>query len=270
MIASPEPPHKTPIRHQGNLAEVCSEQRLPLMDIRAPHEWPSTPEQALVFQHACKTQVSLTGNNRQPKLIAAVDTAYGYNGEHIYASAIVMDFASLTEVEKRSAGGPVTFPYIPGLFYFREGPAMVEALSMLEHNPDLIIVHGHGVAHPRKCGSASHIGLTFDMPTIGCARRLLAGTHAPIAAERGAFQPIHIDGEEVGLAYRSKDNVKPIFVSPGHRCDLAFARDVILGSLRGFRLPEPQRVAHLYANKYRRIREKRRAADPSDRNERST
>lgn len=239
------------------------------MEIRAPHDWPSAPEQALAFQHACMSQVSLTGNNRPPKLIAAVDTAYGYKGERIYASAIVMKFDSLTEVEKRSAGGPVSFPYIPGLFYFREGPVMIKALSMLRHDPDLIIVHGHGVAHPRKCGSASHIGLTFDKTTIGCARRLLAGNHSPVAAEHGSSQPIHIGREEVGLAYRSKDNVKPIFISPGHRCDLDFAREVIVGSLRGFRLPEPQRVAHLYANKYRRICEKSRGANPSGSNERS-
>jgi deoxyribonuclease V len=239
------------------------------MEIKAPHDWPSTPEQALTFQRACVARVALTGNNRPPRLIAAVDTAYGLNGRHVYASAIVMDFATLTEVEKTSAGRPVTFPYIPGLFYFREGPAMVDALSMLEHDADVIIVHGHGVAHPRMCGSASHIGLTFDKPAIGCARRLLAGAHVPVAAERGASQPIRIGRDEVGIAYRSKDNVKPIFISPGHRCDLPFALDVIVHSLRGFRLPEPQRVAHLYANKYRRYREKYRAADPPGANERS-
>jgi deoxyribonuclease V len=200
--------------------------------------------------------VTLRGNLSEPKLIGAVDTAYGYGGEKLYASAVVMTFPDLEEVARMSQFCEVTFPYIPGLFYFREGPAIVDALAGLSVDPDVIIVHGHGIAHERSCGLATHVGLEFDIPTIGCSRRLLTGTHRPLGDAKGSSQPIIYRRKEVGKAIRSKEKVKPLYISPGNGCDLNYCVDIVTRCLRGYRLPEPLRLAHLLANKFKRYKEK--------------
>lgn len=227
------------------------------------HEWPDTRQRAIDIQRDVASRVVLHGNTDEPRLIAAVDTAYGFGGEHLYASAVVLSFPQLEEVERAYHFGKVTFPYFPGLFYFREGPIMVEALARLKSEPDLIIVHGHGTAHPQRCGIACHIGVNFNKPTVGCARRLLVGTHRPVPDLKGGQQPILHKGKEIGIAYRTKDKVKPLFISPGHMCDLNFSRDMIVRCLRGFRLPEPLRLAHLLANKYKRKMEKGSPVKPA-------
>lgn len=217
-----------------------------------PEKWPTSREEALADQKMMARAVRLMGNLNRINLIAAVDTAYGTNAETVYAAAVVLSFPDLAEVARTYHCEPVRFPYVPGLFYYREGPAMLGALAKLDCEPDVIIVHGHGVAHPRKCGMACQVGLAVDRPTVGCARKLLTGRHRPVAPAKGSYQPIIVNSREAGLAYRTKENVKPVFVSPGHQCDLEHARDIIVKNLRGFRLPEPLRLAHLFANKYRR------------------
>ncbi|MBN1212048.1 MAG: endonuclease V [candidate division Zixibacteria bacterium] len=226
------------------------------MELKSEHGWPTTKSEAIGFQKERAGQVDLQGNNNEPALIAAVDTAYGFGGEKLYASVVVVTFPKLQEVERVYHFDTVNFPYHPGLFYFREGPVILEALTRLVNRPDILIVHGHGTAHPKRIGMACHIGLDFDLPTIGCVRKLLAGTHRPVGEAKGSSQLIVLFGKEVGLAYRSKDKVKPIFISPGYKCDLPFARDIIVKCLRGYRLPEPLRMAHLFANKYKRHIEK--------------
>lgn len=228
------------------------------MEYKQLHEWPTTKPDAIAIQNEMADKVELHGNFIDVRLIAAVDTAYGKNGEILCASAVVTTFPEIEEVEQSFHYGPAVFPYIPGLFYFREGPIIVNALEKIKSDPDVIIVHGHGIAHPRRCGMACHIGIAFDKPAIGCARKLLTGYHRPIAPAKGSFQPITSRSKEVGVAYRSKDNVKPIFVSPGHKCDMAQAREIVVKNLRGFRLPEPLRLAHLMANKYKRHVERNR------------
>ncbi|MFZ5981071.1 MAG: endonuclease V, partial [Candidatus Zixiibacteriota bacterium] len=173
-----------------------------------------------------------------------------------YAAVVVVDFPKLQEVERAYYFDKVEFPYHPGLFYYREGPVVSKALEQIKSRVDLMIVHGHGIAHPKRIGMASHLGLDFDIPTVGCARKNLTGTYRPVGDNKGCSQPIYIQGKEVGLAYRSKDKVKPIFISPGYKCDLTYAREIIVRCLRGYRLPEPLRLAHLLANKYKRHIEK--------------
>ena len=216
------------------------------------HDWPRSRAEAYAFQDQRREQVICAGNTREPSLIAAVEAAYGHGGETAYAAAVVFSFPELEEVDRSLAYSPARFEYIPGLFYYREGPVLVKALEGLQAKPDLVIVSGHGIAHPRRCGIASHLGLDFDTTTIGCARRLLCGTHRPLDESKGSLQSIRHREAEVGVAYRSKDGVKPIFISPGHRCDLSFARDIVVRCLRGYRLPEPLRAAHLRANKHKR------------------
>lgn len=227
------------------------------------HDWPADRAQALEIQQQLAPRVVSSRSPEPPGLIAACETSYGVEGRFLYAAAVVMTFPDLEEIERSYFVAPVQFAYFPGLLYFREGPAITGALVKLTTNPDLLILNGHGIAHPRRCGMASLLGVTFDIVTIGCARQLLAGHHYPVGESRGSYQPIRLSGQEVGCAYRSKDKVKPLFISPGHRCDLAYAREMIVKCLRGFRLPEPLRVAHLLANKARQ-RAERDQGRPSD------
>ncbi|MEE8576674.1 MAG: endonuclease V [candidate division Zixibacteria bacterium] len=226
------------------------------------HDWPVTKQEAYDIQHDLAPKIIQHSNLNEPAVIAAVDTAYGFGGEKVYASAVLMSFPELEPLGRAAHWIEVDFPYIPGMFYFREGEVMIMALAKLEMEADLIIVHGHGTAHPRGCGIAGMIGLEFDRPSIGCARRLLIGTHRPVEEERGNSQPIQLRGREVGVALRTKDGVKPLFVSPGHLCDQEHSTDIIKRCLRGYRLPEPLRMAHALANRFKRMREQDRKKRP--------
>jgi deoxyribonuclease V len=227
--------------------------------------WPTSVSEAHEMQKDMAAAVDLFGNLKDIRLVVAVDTAYGKNAEVVYAVAVVVSYPDIVEVERSFQYDPVSFPYVPGLFFYREGPTILKALAKLETKPGVIIVHGHGIAHPRCCGMASQIGMVLNKPTIGCARKLLAGTHRPVGSVKGSCQPIMLRSKEVGVAYRSKENVKPIFISPGHQCTLEQARELVVTNLRGFRLPEPLRLAHLFANKLRRrIENQRNQSDVSN------
>jgi deoxyribonuclease V len=232
-----------------------------LLEYRKLHDWPTTKAEAHAIQEEMAGWVELHTIIETPELIAAVDTAYGSNNETLFASAVVTTFPEIEVVERTNHYGPLNFPYIPGLFYFREGPIIIEALAKVSSNPDLVIVHGHGLAHPKRCGMACSIGIAFDKPTIGCARKLLTGYHRPVGEAKGSYQPITIGSKKVGFAYRSRDNVKPIFISPAYKCDPDQAKEIIVQNLRGYRLPEPLRLAHLFANKFRRQIEKKRTRE---------
>ena len=147
---------------------------------------------------------------------------------------------------------PLTMPYVPGLLSFRELPLVLTAWDRLRQKPDLVLVDGHGIAHPRGLGIASHLGLAIDRPTIGCAKSILVGRHEPLAPARGSMAPLVHHGETVGYAVRTKDKVNPVFVSCGHRVSQETAVRWVLECARGYRLPEPTRQAHLASNQLRR------------------
>jgi deoxyribonuclease V len=222
------------------------------MNYTLPFPWPTTRDEAFSILHEMAPHVVISVNAPEPKLIAAVETDYGHTGDTLYGAAVALTFPEFQVIERSVCFEELTFPYHPTLVFFREGQTSINALAKLRSDPDLLMVSGHGLAHPLFCGTASHIGMLFDKPTIGCARRLLAGQHRELAKTKGSSQPIMIGNREVGVAYRSKDGVKPIFISPAHRCDLGFARRITVQCLREFRLPEPLRMAHLDVNSYRR------------------
>lgn len=226
------------------------------MEIKYRHAWPSTKHDAIALQKEFIPRIALNSNSGEPSLIAAVDSAYGYGGEYLYAAAVVLSFPNLQEVERVYHSERVSFQYYPGLFYFREGPTIVGALAKLKSDPDFLMIHGHGIAHPQYCGIACHVGVAFNKPSLGCARRILAGTHHAVNDSKGSYQILRLRGKPVGFAYRTKDRVKPLFISPGHQCDMDQSRELVVKCLRGFRLPEPLRLAHLFANKYKRKAEK--------------
>ncbi len=222
------------------------------MDSNSIHPWPTNRDEAYAILQETARQVSIDANTPEPSLIAGVETDYGQSGDILYGAAVVVSFPEFQVVERALYFHKLTFPYYPNLVFFREGPAMVGALAKLKTRPDLLMISGHGLAHPQGCGPAGHLGVMFNIPAIGCARRLLAGQFREPDNAKGSAEAIVLGGRAVGVAYRSKDGVKPIFISPAHLCDLAFARRITVQCLRDYRLPEPLRIAHLEANKYRR------------------
>lgn len=177
-----------------------------------------------------------------PRTATGLDVAYATGSDTVAAAAVTVDLATGAEVECATATGVATFPYVPGLFAFRELPILLEALARLTRQPELLIADGHGLAHPRRFGLACHLGVVTGMPAIGVAKTPL-GTFEQPGAVRGSTSPLMLDGEQVGVALRTRDGVKPVFVSVGHRIDLASAGALVLALANTFRLPEPTRRA---------------------------
>lgn len=160
---------------------------------------------------------------------------------------VVVKYPELTVEEIQIAEEGLALPYIPGLLSFREAPVMLAACEKLSCTPDLIMVDGQGIAHPRRLGLASHLGLLWDRPTLGCAKSRLCGEHSPVGPEQGEFCELIDNGEKIGAVVRTRANVKPIYVSIGHKIGLEAGIRWVLSLCRGFRLPEPTRLAHLAA-----------------------
>jgi deoxyribonuclease V len=169
----------------------------------------------------------------------------------MYAAVVVLKLPDLEEVARGTAIGRVRFPYIPGLFSFRESPLLLKAWSRLSSPPDCLMVDGHGIAHPRQFGIACHLGLWLGIPTIGCAKTIYVGHFRQPGPRTGSTSPI-LEGEKtLGAALRSKENTKPVFVSTGHLISLEAALRVTLACLKGCRIPETLRQAHLTVNALR-------------------
>ena len=159
------------------------------------------------------------------------------------AAVVLLSYPELEIVERHVYEEPVRMPYIPGLLSFREIPCILGAFAQLKQQPDLVMVDGQGIAHPRRLGIASHLGLWLDLPTIGCAKSILIGHHAPLGEEVGDWVPLHADGETIGAVVRTRAHVKPMIVSPGHRISLETSLRYVLACSKGYRLPEPTRQA---------------------------
>jgi len=215
------------------------------------HEWPKSPNDAVRIQQELKSEINLTCGFENISLITSVDTAYNNVNNRIYAAAVTMTYPDLTDVERAVAEMEAEFPYIPALLTFREGPIILKTLSRLQKKPDLIIYAAHGIAHPRFIGMASHLGLLTDIPSIGCARKILTGRYKYPSRTRGSRSVLSVAGKEVGYVYRTKDDVKPMIISPGHKCSLEKALEIIERCLTTYRMPEPLRLAHLFAGKFK-------------------
>jgi deoxyribonuclease V len=212
--------------------------------------WPDNIEEAKAIQAALKDRVRIVSLRKKPKLIAGVDAAF--SGDKVIAVASLYQYPDLINLEDAFTILVCKFPYIPGFLSFREGPATIEALHGLKVIPDVILVDGQGIAHPKKLGIASHIGALLDMPTIGCAKSRLVGEYREPKARKGSRSALKYNGEVVGSVLRTRDNVKPLFVSPGHRVDLEDAVQLVLGCTRQFRIPEPLRRADFLSKKLKK------------------
>ncbi len=217
------------------------------MKVESLHSWQVSTAQALEIQQKLAAQVSKSSKVTAPRFIAGVDISAGKGEGMATAAVVVLNYPELRLVETKVAQGKLDFPYIPGLLSFRESPLTLAACQKLTIIPDLILVDGQGIAHPRRLGLASHLGLFLNTPTIGCAKSLLCGDYEAPGAEPGSYAEIVDRGETIGVALRTKLGVKPIFVSIGHKVDLQTAIYWVMKCCRGYRLPEPTRLAHLAA-----------------------
>ena len=208
------------------------------------HSWELTPKEAIALQKELREAVSL--QDRLPtevRTLGGLDLGFENGGETTRAATVVLDASTLKVLDYAIIRQPTVWPYIPGLLSFREIPAGLVALSKLKVTPELLLCDGQGIAHPRRLGIASHLGLLLDMPTIGVAKSLYVGKHGEVPEKKGSHVPLIDKGETVGVALRSRDRVKPIFVSPGHHICLESAIHWVLRALTKYRLPETTRQA---------------------------
>lgn len=217
------------------------------MKLESPPEWPVGREAALELQRRLAGQVLRQGDAAGGRYIAGVDISVRRFPEIAASAVVVLEYPGLRPVEIKVALGKPGFPYIPGLLSFREAPLMLEACRQLEITPDLIMVDGQGIAHPRRLGLASHLGLLLDLPAIGCAKSRLCGTHLAPADWPGSATALLEGSEIIGKVLRTRRGVRPLYVSIGHRISLDPAVRMVLDCCRGYRLPEPVRLAHLAA-----------------------
>jgi len=209
------------------------------------HDWELTPKQAIALQRRLAGLVRVEPLKHEIQTVAGVDCALVDGGKRIAAAAVLCDAESMDVIAQGSAIQPCRFPYVPGLLSFREAPVVIEALRRLDQRPDLLMCDGQGLAHPRGLGLACHVGLWLDLPTIGVAKSRLCGEHREVGPKRGSKVQLKYDGKVVGAVVRTRDNVKPLYISVGHRITLGQAVSWTLKSARGLRLPEPTRPAHL-------------------------
>ena len=226
------------------------------MDDDLHHSWDLAPEEARALQNRLRSLVRLEDDFGRVRLVGGTDVGFEDGGATTRAAVVVLSFPELTLIEHAISRRATTFPYVPGLLSFREAPAVLDAFEKLRTRPDVVICDGQGIAHPRRLGIASHLGLWLGLPTVGCAKSLLCGRYDEPGPARGDRSALVDRGEVIGMAVRSRARVKPLFVSPGHLCDHEGAVALVLAATNKYRLPLPSRMAHQFVN------EMRRQADP--------
>jgi deoxyribonuclease V len=239
------------------------------------HSWEVTPAEAIALQKRLRDQVRLQPLPDNIKRVAGADISFNKYSDVVYAGIVVLNLPELTVETTSGVVTKTNFPYVPGLLSFREVPALLEAWEKLTLRPDVLMLDGQGIAHPRRLGIASHIGLLLNIPTIGCAKSLLVGKYNEPDEQAGSYSPLTDKGETIGAALRTKNRVNPVYISPGHLADLPGALALTMRCVKGYapnppsttlfneplqtssskskyRIPEPTRLAHLFVNALRR------------------
>ena len=223
------------------------------MQYRDLHPWHVSVTEAQHIQQRLRHHIQVGTYVRDIHYIAGADIAVAPATSTVYAGVIVLDYTTLNVVERKGIVSTTDFPYIPGLLSFREAPALLQVFAQLDITPDVIVFDGQGIAHPRGLGIASHMGLLLDIPAIGCAKSRLTGRYEEPPPTRGAHTPLYgRNGQVLGAVLRTKDRTKPVFVSVGHKIELLQALDILLHCHRGYRIPEPTRLADQYVGIMRR------------------
>ncbi|HOX36350.1 MAG TPA: deoxyribonuclease V [Candidatus Brocadiia bacterium] len=223
------------------------------MEVHDLHAWELTPAEAIKLQNRLR-KLTLEKSFCKPEdwsLVAGCDVSYARHDDRFFAGVIVLRLSDFQVVDSATAVVKSPFPYVPGLLSFREAPALLDAFKALKTKPDVVIADGQGLAHPRRFGLACHLGLFLDMPVLGCAKSRLIGEYVEPGPRKGERTALIQEGERIGTVLRTRDRVKPVFVSVGHMTSLQTSEDVVMRCLRGYRLPEPTRQAHILVNKRR-------------------
>lgn len=219
------------------------------MQVYYQHDWDVNTLEARKLQEELAGRIVRSGNPGNIRLVAGIDVSVNRFSRRGTAAVVVLRHPELTVVETVVIGGEIRFPYVPGLLTFREAPLILAACEELTASPDLILVDGQGIAHPRRMGLAAHLGLFLERPTIGVAKSRLCGDYMMPDEVRGSVMELTDDGEVIGMVVRTKNGVKPLFISTGHKIGLDDAVAWTLACCRGFRLPEPTRQAHMAAKR---------------------
>jgi deoxyribonuclease V len=213
------------------------------------HSWDVNVKEAIQIQETLKDRLILKGTFSEVRTIGGGDVAYSKEEDRLFGAIAVLSFPDLEILDMATAVGKIPFPYIPTLLSFREGPILIKSFERLKTKPEVMIYDGQGIAHPRGIGLASHMGLWLDLPSIGCAKTPLLDEFISPGPSKGSYEWIRREGKKAGAVLRTREGVKPVFVSPGHRIDLLTSIRLILESCRGFRFPEPLRKAHQVSRK---------------------
>ncbi len=209
------------------------------------HRWDLDPQEAIQLQRELATKVIREGHPEAVKIIAGIDISANDRTGLARAAIVALEYPSMQVLERVRHEEALRFPYIPGLLSFREAPSILAGFQKLRHTPDLLMVDGQGIAHPRRLGIASHLGVLLDLPSIGCAKSILTGhLKGELGPEVGAQVPLLANGEVIGIGLRTKVRANPLIISTGHRIRLETAVEYVLKCGRGYRLPEPTRQAH--------------------------
>lgn len=210
------------------------------------------PASAKKLQQELRAKISLEKLNRSPKLVAGADISFNRGSDQMHAAIIVLELSTLQPVARSLISDRTGFPYIPGLLAFREIPVLLKAWQQLKLKPDVLILDGHGIAHPRCLGIATHFGIEINQPTIGCAKNILVGTHDKLPSKKGSYVDLMDADEKIGIVLRSRTNVNPIYISPGHKLSFEDTYSIVMQALTKYKLPRTTRLAHQWANKLRK------------------
>lgn len=216
------------------------------------HPWDVSPQEAIAIQQTLRSRIQLAPIDRPIRYVAGADISFNRGSDVFYAGFVVFRYPDMKLCGHSLAITKATFPYVPGLLSFRELPALLECWRQMPLQPDVILLDGHGIAHPRRMGIASHFSLWVDRPTVGCAKKLLVGMHGTLGQEAGSQTIIYDRHETIGVALRTRDRIKPMYISPGNLLTLDDALHITQHCVRRHRMPEPTRLAHLLVNQLRR------------------
>lgn len=207
--------------------------------------------EATDIQNQLRHSVSLITNTGPITTIAGGDISHNKNSDTVYAGIVILSYPQMQLLSYSLVTAKTIFPYVPGYLGFREVPALLEAWKLLPHKPDVMILDGQGATHPRRMGIACHFGVLANHPTIGCAKNMLHGNYKPLGLEKFSTSPIISQNEHMGYAVRTKDNVKPVYISPGHKISVEDSLSIIKPCILKHRIPEPTRLAHEKVNLFR-------------------
>ncbi len=231
-----------PTQHADNRPDACN------VETPGLHEWNVTPAEARAIQNRLRHHVVCRDRLRPVRYVAGADVGFEQNNRVTRAAVAVLRFPELKFHESAIVRRPTVFPYVSGLLSFREAPALLAAIASLRRVPDLMLFDGQGIAHPRRIGIASHMGLWTVIPSIGVAKTRLTGEHPPVPDTKGSRVPLTDNGEIIGTVLRTRTNVRPLYVSPGHNISLETAVSYVMACITRYRLPETTRWAHSLAS----------------------